>query len=112
MTNWQYTLNLSTVARTPRPKVCWNVEQLTADMALRGWDVAEGARAAGLSYKTADRFLRGEVQTPKTAAKLAAALGYDVDRYLVRVEVPGKPPGSQGSPSTPIPPFEAAAVTR
>ncbi|HXD20126.1 MAG TPA: helix-turn-helix domain-containing protein [Vicinamibacterales bacterium] len=81
-------------------------------MAKRGWNTVDLAREAGISNQTVGRFLRGVVQTPKTAAKLAAALGQDVERYLTRVEVPGKPPGSQGSPTKPILPFQAAAVTR
>lgn len=56
-------------------------------MAHRGWNTVALARAAGLTYKTADRFLRGDVQTPKTAAKIAAAFGYTTTRrYLLHVE--------------------------
>lgn len=76
-------------------------------MALRGWNTADMARAAGISHKTVGRFLRGEVQTPKTAAKLAKALDQDVRRYLTRVEVAGRTAGVDQS----ILPFEAA-VTR
>jgi transcriptional regulator with XRE-family HTH domain len=55
-------------------------------MALRRWNTAALARNAGISYKTADRFLRGEIQTPKTAGCIADALGYSVRRYFSHVE--------------------------
>ena len=60
---------------------------MTADMTGGGWSVVDLARKAGLSYKTADRFLSGDVQTTKTAAKLAAALGRPITRYLLRIKV-------------------------
>ena len=55
-------------------------------MALRAWDTVELAREAGKSYKTIDRFLRGERQTPKTAAAIARAFKYDVSRYFSHIE--------------------------
>lgn len=51
-------------------------------MALLGWNASALARAAGLSVMTVTRFLRAQVQTAKTAKKLADALGHSVDRYL------------------------------
>lgn len=72
------------MANKPKPR--WNTERITADMALRGWNTVALARAAGLTYKTADRFLKAEVQTPKTAAKIAGALGYTIKRYFSHVE--------------------------
>lgn len=84
-TTWAHAL--STVDRTPKkPKPQWDVERLVYDATAKGWHTADFARAAGLNYKTADKFLRGQVQTPRTGTKLAAALGQPVERYLVGVE--------------------------
>ncbi len=55
-------------------------------MAVRRWNTAALARAAGISHKTADRFLTGQVQTPKTAGLIADALGFSVRRYFSHVE--------------------------
>ena len=70
-----------------KPKARWNVERITGDMALKGWNTSALARAAGISPKTADRFLRGQVQTAKTATRIAVALGYSAKRYFSHVEV-------------------------
>lgn len=69
-----------------KPKPCWNVERITGDMALKGWNTSALARAAGISHKTVDRFLNGDVQTAKTAARIAVALGYSPRRYFSHVE--------------------------
>lgn len=69
-----------------QPQVVWDTHRLTADMALRGWNVHDVARKAGVSYKTVERFLSGEVQTSKTALKIATAFGYSVRRYFSHVE--------------------------
>lgn len=65
------------------PKPTFDVARLRDDMALRGWLPTDLARVAGVSDMTVSRFLRREAQTAKTAAKLAAALGYSVRRYLI-----------------------------
>lgn len=54
-------------------------------MALRGWNNSALAAKARVSSMTVGRFLSGEVQTAKTAAKLAKALGHEVSRYLPEV---------------------------
>jgi len=59
---------------------------MVADMALRGWNNTDLATAAGVSVMTVSRFLRGEAQTPKTAERLAEALGYSIRRYFSHVE--------------------------
>lgn len=69
-----------------KPKACWNVERITADMALRRWNTGTLAKRAGISHKTVDRFLSGQVQTSKTAGLIADALGYSVKRYFSHVE--------------------------
>lgn len=69
-----------------RPRPCWNVALLTADMTLRGWNAQDFARRARIAPKTVNRFLDESVQTTKTAKKLARALGHPLDRYLSHVE--------------------------
>jgi transcriptional regulator with XRE-family HTH domain len=68
----------------PRPQ--FNAVLLADDMAARGWLAIDLARRARVSHMTVSRFLRSERQTAKTAMKLAKALGYPTDRYLVRSE--------------------------
>lgn len=60
------------------------VDQMRADMAAKGWIARDLARAADLSDARVSRFLKGDVQTARTAQKLAKALGYSVRRYLIR----------------------------
>jgi transcriptional regulator with XRE-family HTH domain len=56
---------------------------MAADMEMRGWTKADLAAKAGVSAMTVIRFLRDEVQTAKTARKLARALGHkDAGPYL------------------------------
>lgn len=71
-----------------QPRVIWDTKRVVTDMALRTppWNTAQLAKRAGLHYKTVDRFLNGEVQTAKTAAKIADAMGYSVRRYFSHVE--------------------------
>lgn len=69
---------------TPRhPRLQFDTQRLLEDMALRGWEQKDLAAASGLSAMTISRFLRAERQTVKTAARIAAGLGYAVRRYLV-----------------------------
>ena len=71
-----------------QPRVVWDTQKVIRDMTLRTppWNTHQLAVHAGLSYKTVDRFLNEEIQTSKTAAKIAAALGYSVRRYFSHVE--------------------------
>lgn len=62
----------------------YDVEKLSLDLADRGWLPTDLAKAAGVSDMTVSRFLSGERQTVRTAAKLATALGKTVRRYLLR----------------------------
>jgi len=55
-------------------------------MTLRGWNETKLAEASGLSVKTVNRFLCDEVQTAKTAERIAGALGYSIRRYFSHVE--------------------------
>ena len=53
---------------------------------MKGLDLDDLARKSGKSSRTVYRFISGDVQTPETATKLAAALGNRVSRYLIRAE--------------------------
>jgi ribosome-binding protein aMBF1 (putative translation factor) len=66
-----------------RRRPSFDVNKLLADMALRGWNNSDLARAADVSGMTVTRFLRGEAQTAPTAKKLAEALGFTPRRYLI-----------------------------
>lgn len=70
---------------TNKPKPRFDAHRVAKDMALRGWNDTDLARAAGLSSRTVGRFLNGE-QTAKTADRLARALGYSIRRYFSHVE--------------------------
>lgn len=71
---------------TTRQRVRFSAERVLADMAIKGWNSTDLARAAGVSAMTISRFLRGEAQTPKIAGRIARALGYSVRRYFSHVE--------------------------
>jgi plasmid maintenance system antidote protein VapI len=72
---------------TRRPRASYDASKLVHDMALKGWLPTDLARAANVSDMTVSRFLKGEFQTPRTADKLARALGYSPRRYLLGVEI-------------------------
>lgn len=61
----------------------YDVSRMRVDIALKGWLPSDLARKARVSGMTVSRFLRGDGQTARTAAKLAKALGYSVRRYLI-----------------------------
>jgi lambda repressor-like predicted transcriptional regulator len=50
-------------------------DRLQAACAVRGWSLAQLARRAGISYPTLKSTLRGSPIRPRTAWKLANALG-------------------------------------
>lgn len=64
----------------------YHIGLLELDMRLKGWINADLARAAKVSPPTLTRFLRGEIQSARTAAKLAKALGQPLSRYVVSEE--------------------------
>lgn len=66
-------------------RTVYDVNKLAEDMTLKGWLPVDLAKRARVSEMTVSRFLSGRVQTARTAAKLAKALGYSVRRYLVSV---------------------------
>ena len=61
----------------------FNVALMRADLTAKGWLPTDLARRAKVSDMTVSRFLRQEVQNPRTAKKLARALGRSVRRYMV-----------------------------
>lgn len=61
----------------------WNLRLMDADRCSKGWTHQELAVNAGTSCATVTRFLDGKFKSPKTAKKLAMALGYPLDRYLL-----------------------------
>lgn len=65
------------------PIVRFSGQLMAEDCARKGWSKVDLANAAGVSDMTVIRFFRGQGQTAKTAKALAAALGHDVDRYLI-----------------------------
>jgi transcriptional regulator with XRE-family HTH domain len=69
-----------------KPRARFDVQRIVGDMALRGWNNADLARAANVSCMTVSRFLRGDTQTARTADKLARALGHPIRRYFSHVE--------------------------
>ena len=71
------------VAKQRQFRPSYDVQRMVTDMALRGWNQTDLARAADVSAMTVTRFLRGEAQTAPTAKKFADALGYTVRRYLI-----------------------------
>ena len=60
----------------------FDVALMQADMFEKGWVVMDLARKSGLSHMTVARFFSGQHQTPRTAKKLASALGHRLGRYL------------------------------
>ncbi len=66
----------------------FNASLMQDDMASRGWLQVDLAEAARVSAMTVSRFMRGDVQSARTAAKLASALGHSPERYLVRSTEP------------------------
>ena len=67
-----------------RTTVRFDVDKMLHDMADRGWIARDLSRESGLSDMTISRFLRGELQTARTAKKIATALGYSPRRYVLR----------------------------
>jgi transcriptional regulator with XRE-family HTH domain len=64
----------------------FDVAKMRDDMAEKGWLPTDLAKESGLSDMTVSRFLKGERQNPRTAKKLAEALGRTTRRYLIRSE--------------------------
>lgn len=65
------------------PTPSFDVVLMRDDLARKGWLPVDLARKAKVSHMTVGRFFTGEHRTPRTAKKLAKALGHSIDRYLV-----------------------------
>lgn len=63
--------------------VHFDAERMREDIAAKGWQPADLADRAGVARSSVGRFLSGEYQTARMAARLAKTLGYSVRRYLV-----------------------------
>lgn len=59
---------------------------LDADRRALGWTHSDVAGEAGLSVPTITRFFRGEFKSPKTAKRIAHALGHPLSRYVPAVD--------------------------
>jgi len=57
---------------------------MNADRLSRGWTYSDLAVESELSVQTVMRFFKGTFRSPKTAKRLAHALGYPLNRYLVQ----------------------------
>lgn len=65
----------------------YDLDKLKGDLRERGWLPTDLAKAAGLSDMTVSRFLSGARQNPRTALRLAEALGHKTTRrYLLSSE--------------------------
>lgn len=62
----------------------FDLSKMRSDMASKGWLPTDLAREAGVSNMTVSRFLNGQRRNPRTAEKLAGALGYSIRRYVIR----------------------------
>jgi len=67
----------------------FNVQLLADDIARLGWMKIDLGRAAKVGPQAVGRFLRGEYQTPRMAAKFAKAMGFPADRYLLDTVIVG-----------------------
>jgi ribosome-binding protein aMBF1 (putative translation factor) len=71
---------------TTAARFTYDAALMAEDLAGRGWTPKDLSKRARVADVTVYRFLSGEFQTPKTAKKLARALGYSSPRrYLVSV---------------------------
>ena len=61
----------------------FDVAAMQADMFAKGWLPMDLANAADISHMTVARFFEGQHRTPRTAKKIAQALGRPVRRYLL-----------------------------
>ena len=68
-----------------RTRARYDGARVRADLAKRGWSARDLARASGRSAQTIGRFLADEIQSPKTAAAIAQALGTTPRRYFSHV---------------------------
>lgn len=61
----------------------YDVDRIVLDAQRRGWLPIDLFRKAKISHTHGYRFLRGERNTPRIAAKLSKALGKGPAEYLI-----------------------------
>lgn len=77
-------LQMATATR----RIVFDADLMAEDIAAKGWTPKDLSKLADVADVTVYRFLNGEFQTPRTAKKLANALGYSSPRrYLIRERV-------------------------
>lgn len=69
-----------------RAKDPWNRSLMDLDRQHLGWTYSRLAQECELTVATITRFLRKESHSPKTAKKIAFALGHGLDRYALGKE--------------------------
>lgn len=74
------------MARRTLPTVCFDGQRMFADMVAKGWSVVDLARVAGVSQRTAYRFLRSDIQTARAGIALTRALGRSPKHYFMTQE--------------------------
>ncbi len=67
--------------------VRFDVERMRDDATAQGLNGAGLARLAQVSEMTVSRFWRGRAKSPVTAKKLADALGFPLQRYVIEERV-------------------------
>lgn len=83
----------STERDTPVPtargrwRANYDVELMRCDVAAKGWTQLDLARRVRVRHEVINRFLTGRNHNPKTAAKIARALGRPLERYSRGVEL-------------------------
>jgi len=68
------------------PRVKFDGEKAYRDMVAKTLDIPTVAKSARLSERTVYRFFTNDVQTARTAAAIADALGHSIRRYMVDAE--------------------------
>ena len=63
------------------PRTPYLVSRIRRDLEAKGMIPADLQRF-GLTKGTISRFMTGKVQSPRTAKRIAEALGVPIDRYL------------------------------
>ena len=71
----------------PNRRARYDNERMFNDLVRRGWEAKDLAQKANVSHMTVSRFLSGQVQTVKMAARLSKALGHPPDHYLLSTTI-------------------------
>ena len=70
------------MARAQTKRSPWDTRLMERDRLALGWTQADLAHHAGISAQTVGRFFAGSFQSPKSAKRIALALGHPITRYL------------------------------